>query len=493
MSEKDAPCIETLSAFLEWAERFKDEQYLFRGVSNRRYGIQASAYRRLPCRDQDNPSELLKLNEELIEKARSRGHDQRNGQRLSDLELLAELQHFGAATCLIDFTRSALVALWFACQQSCKGEANGKVFAICCNDTEHFKTVETRLLQNKIGSFFNFDEGNENHDFQLYQWEPKHQNNRIIAQHSVFVLDGAPIEADDECIIKKDSKKAILDSLEAVSNIREASMYLDFDGFARLHAHNEPHSQPDAEAYLQRGIEAFQRDDLEAAIKYYDRVISFKPAPSSSTVAKAYYNRGRAARSKGNYDRSIEDFDQAIKRTRDYDVAYFGRGLAHHKKGEYDHAINDYAQALKLKPRYVLAYSYRGRAYSSRARRNGNKDDYSHAINDHSTAIKLRPAYAIAYFRRGYAYSGKDDFDKAINDYTSAISLNPNLAWSYYRRAMARLCSAEWDNARLDLIEAKTRGIPTITQFRKDYNNISDFERRFGVELPEDIAAMLTT
>lgn len=167
-------------------------------------------------------------------------------------------------------------------------------------------------------------------------------------------------------------QKAILVFLEAVSNIREASMYPDFDGFARLHAHNEPHSQPDAKVYLQRGIEAFQR------IEYYDRVISFKPEPCPSTVAKAYYNRARAVRSKGDFDRSIEDFDQAIALTPNYDVAYFGRGLAYHKKGEYDHAINDYTQAIKLKPRYVLAFSNRGRAYSSRAQHDGNKDDYSH-------------------------------------------------------------------------------------------------------------------
>ena len=154
MLVKESPCIETLNAFLEWAERFNDEQYLFRGVTNACHEIQASAYRCLPCPDEDNPSKLLKLNEELIEKARSRGHDQRDGRRLSNLELLAELQHFGAATCLIDFTRSALVALWFACQQSCKVEANGKVFAVRCNDTERFKTVEAKLLENEIGSFF---------------------------------------------------------------------------------------------------------------------------------------------------------------------------------------------------------------------------------------------------------------------------------------------------------------------------------------------------
>ena len=51
--------------------------------------------------DKDHPSRLLRLNKRLIEDARSLGHDQKNGQQLSDLELLAELQHFGAATFLL--------------------------------------------------------------------------------------------------------------------------------------------------------------------------------------------------------------------------------------------------------------------------------------------------------------------------------------------------------------------------------------------------------
>jgi hypothetical protein len=36
-------------------------------------------------------------------------------EELSNLELLLELQHYGAATGLIDFSRDFLVALWFAC------------------------------------------------------------------------------------------------------------------------------------------------------------------------------------------------------------------------------------------------------------------------------------------------------------------------------------------------------------------------------------------
>ena len=120
----------TLNKFIDWTARFKDGQYLFRGVTQEKYGIVASACRRLPKADQNNPSKLLKINQELIDKARGLGHDQRDGRQLTDLELLAELQHFGAATCLIDFSRNALVALWFACQTSSGGESKRE--SICC-------------------------------------------------------------------------------------------------------------------------------------------------------------------------------------------------------------------------------------------------------------------------------------------------------------------------------------------------------------------------
>ena len=61
---------------------------------------------------------FLEYNENLLKKCRLKNYDKREQKQLDDLELLADLQHHGAATCLIDFTRNALIALWFACKRS---------------------------------------------------------------------------------------------------------------------------------------------------------------------------------------------------------------------------------------------------------------------------------------------------------------------------------------------------------------------------------------
>ena len=274
MAEKASRRVKTLNSFIKWAAQFDDGQYLFRGVSKDTYKIEASAYRRLPSEADKNPDRLLKINKQLIDAARLLGHDQKNGQRLSDLELLAELQHFGAATCLIDFTRNALVALWMACQQSTTGEANGKVFAVRSDESAQLETITPKLVTDEdIDYFFKED---EQRGYPLYQWQPKYQNNRIIAQQSVFIFGGAQIETEAECIILKGGKGDMLSSLDKVSGITEGTIYPDFDGFARLHAQNKPYVEPDPQDHLQRGVEAHQRGDLDDAIDRYDGAISLR-------------------------------------------------------------------------------------------------------------------------------------------------------------------------------------------------------------------------
>ncbi len=411
-NEKVIP-VETLGKFIEWAAQFSDGQYLFRGVSTESYKIEASTYRRLSETDRNNPSKLLKINKDLIEKARGLGHDQRDGQQLSDLELLSELQHFGAATCLIDFSRSALVALWFACQQGSQREANGKVFVVRHDDMVRLKTVNPELLKEDIDYFIKPD---ENGRYPLYQWQPKLQNNRIIAQKSVFVFSGAQIEEGAVCVIEKNSKQDILIALDKISGITEANIYPDFDGFARLHAHDEPYIEPDAQDYLRRGIEADQNDNPDDAIAYYTEVIRLDP-PDPSTVSVAHYNRGVAYSEKGEVERAIEDYDQTIR---------------------------------------------------------------------------LNPNSAGAYNNRGYAYRQKGEVERAIKDYDRAIQIKPDNVLFYNNRGIALLHQQEWEKAKSDLMIARNMGVNIIGLFRNTYSSIADFEQEYGVELPEDIAAMLT-
>jgi tetratricopeptide (TPR) repeat protein len=68
------------------------------------------------------------------------------------------------------------------------------------------------------------------------------------------------------------------------------------------------------------------------------------------SLAVAHQNRGTAYLNKGDFDRAIQDYDQAIRLVPDYANAFNSRGVAYQAKGENERALQDYDQAIKLDP-----------------------------------------------------------------------------------------------------------------------------------------------
>ena len=138
-----------------------------------------------------------------------------------------------------------------------------------------------------------------------------------------------------------------------------------------------------------------------------------------------------------------------------------------------------------MKSDYAEAYHNRGVAY-------GNKGDFDQAIQDFNEAIKLNPNYAEAYNNRGVAYRIKGNFEQAIQDFNEAIKLKLDSAKAYFNRGYTWLHLGEWEKAKADLTTVKNTGVDIVAMFRLQYGSVADFEREYGLELPEDIAVMLT-
>ena len=481
MAKKETRRIRTLGGFMKWAEQFELGQYLFRGVSNDTYKIKSSTSVRLEEND-SNPAKILKINEEMIKDARLQGHDAKNGQRLFDLELLAELQHYGAATFLIDFTYSAQVALWMACRKNPEGHVNGKVFAVRIDDPVRFKKITPKLLEEDLAYFFKPD---ERRGYPLYQWQPKQQNNRIIAQQSIFLFGGAQVEPEAECIILKGSKADLQTSLEKVSGITEAQLFPDFSGFANLRAYDRPYIEPDVRSYMLRGIEAMLTGNFDDVITYYSEVISSQRTDLS--LESLYSSRGMAYEERGEYNLAIVDYTKAVELDPENAERYISRGIAYRLKSDFDSAIEDFNEAINLNSNDFRAYNHRGIVYRM-------KGEYNKAITDYNKAIELNPDdnYSGPYFNRGIIYDSKGEIEKAIADYSKSIELNPSSADAYYYRGMLWLRRQNWEKAKADLTGAQNRELNIIAKFYEDYNSIVDFEARNNVSLPEDIKAMLT-
>ena len=147
--------------------------------------------------------------------------------------------------------------------------------------------------------------------------------------------------------------------------------------------------------------------------------------------------------------------------------------------------IKLYTAGLTLYPKMVEGYIKRGNAYSYIG-------EHDKAIKDYSEAIMLKPNYAKAYYNRGNVYRDKVDFDEAIADYTKAIELNPDYAEVYGARGEAWLHLKKWRKAKADLTQAKNMGIDIAAAFHNDYESVADFDQKNDLQLPEDIALMLT-
>ena len=80
----------------------------------------------------------------------------------------------------------------------------------------------------------------------------------------------------------------------------------------------------------------------------------------------------------------------------------------------------------------------------------------------------------------------------AIENYNIAIELDPDDGDTYYNRAEVWLSWSKWDKAREDLKIAKNKGTDIISAFQNDYKSPKDFEDRFDVKVPADIADILT-
>ncbi len=105
------------------------------------------------------------------------------------------------------------------------------------------------------------------------------------------------------------------------------------------------------------GVRADDAEDClkgsgDTAIRACSRIIKsgrlFGEPISKENLAYAYYNRGRAYDSKGQFDRAIAEFDKAIKLNPKYAKAYYNRGIAYKKLGQIDKAMSDTQKAKEL-------------------------------------------------------------------------------------------------------------------------------------------------
>ncbi len=107
---------------------------------------------------------------------------------------------------------------------------------------------------------------------------------------------------------------------------------------------------------------AWCRDDMTQRLIRACTAVIRSGHQSPENLARAFFNRGRAWADQANYDRAIQDFDQAIRLDPAYPDAFNNRGVAWLGKGQMQSAAADFDQAITLDPNYAIAIYNRGLA-----------------------------------------------------------------------------------------------------------------------------------
>jgi len=151
----------------------------------------------------------------------------------------------------------------------------------------------------------------------------------------------------------------------------------------------------------------------------------------------AYLNRGRVYDLLGQYQRALEDFNEAIHLDPSNVDVYNARGLTNYNLNKYQRALEDFNEAIRLNPKNSLAFTMRGNIYKLLGQ-------YQRAIKDCSQAIRLPSQkdlpsifIPIAYRDRGTSYFKLGQYQHAIDDYTKAINFEPNNPENWKLRARA--------------------------------------------------------
>jgi tetratricopeptide (TPR) repeat protein len=215
------------------------------------------------------------------------------------------------------------------------------------------------------------------------------------------------------------------------------------------------------QAYANRGAMFKARKQFDASLQSYNQAVALlatikiipyagfgtKVPPTaidSIAASSVYEGRARLYAVQKQYSRAIEDYTKTLQIHAGSGGTLFSRAEAYEELGQYDRAIQDLDQALVGIPSYI---GMRGRVYLK-------KRDYDRAISDFTKAVEINANDKSALAGRGAAYLGKGDTDRALQDLDKAVVGNETTSSYRNSRGLAYRKKGDLDRALEDFNEA---------------------------------------
>lgn len=236
----------------------------------------------------------------------------------SELEILAEIQHRGGASCLVDFSKNFLISLWFACNND--EQDIGHLFCYNVNNDALLEDnisylnkdrwlypIEDLLQYTRKTSQYADDE-----KFRFWLWKPANINGRIARQDSIFVFGLEKFFAKDHYVdiiaIPPQWKKEIVNTLKSYFGITSETVFPDVDGYAGAHSKiskldntsnylnvtslSGSWKSQNFNTILQRGMSCLLNGQYKLALDYFLKIYAGKESLSDINLLDIQYNDG---------------------------------------------------------------------------------------------------------------------------------------------------------------------------------------------------------
>lgn len=118
-----------------------------------------------------------------------------------------------------------------------------------------------------------------------------------------------------------------------------------FDLFVSSYVNIKPESKEEAEELKNEGNKLMKEEKYNEALTAYGRAIAL-----DATNPIYYCNRAAAFSRIGDYQKAVDDCNQAIRYDPNYGKAYGRLGLAYSKMNRHQEAIEAYKNALRIEP-----------------------------------------------------------------------------------------------------------------------------------------------
>ncbi len=388
------------------------EHFIFRGQSDSGWNLESSLFRfyKKTLNMTINIDHFLIISRNIFLNTMNK-----IGKDNDILNMMAEAQHSGTKTQLIDFTSSFESAVWFSLKDTSKNDISS-IFLIAKKEEK----VKTKIKYWQLYSELR----KEDKDTIIYKCPISINNKRGIAQKSFFILHNQNSHKemmDKYNIIKiniynSDELKEYILKFLFESGIKNESIFPDSKGIVDSFVSNTFPS----DKYILKGDFYARNNKCEEAYSEYQKAIKLNPKKSKgyTHLGDLYYNR--------------------LIKENDYDLCIYYKNKA----------IENYNKSIELNPNNEHIFNILGIFFNS-----DNSKENKKGIECFKKSTQINPNYSIAYANWGQYLIKSGLYEQAIEKLKKAIHLNPDHNYYYSLANALYSLSKEQNNNKL-LFEA---------------------------------------